>query len=129
MTAKLIAPILAAFALAGCAGGDRPAGGAGIATTASAPAPVGFIGPDGPLVAAPPEVNHALETAIIGSPLTWTDAETGAVTRFTAVRTFQREDNSYCREFTETVTIKDKTDAARGTACRQSDGTWRAAAG
>jgi hypothetical protein len=130
MTWKLIMPLLAALPLAGCGGGGHPPDPVAMSAAGKAQAPAtGFIGPDGPLISAPPEVNHALETALVGRPVSWTDADSGAVTRFTVARTFQREDNTYCRDFTESVSVKDNTDTARGTACRQPDGTWRAVAG
>jgi surface antigen len=42
---------------------------------------------------------------------------------------YQAEDNTYCREFTETISKGGTTDSAHGTACWQPDGTWRAVAG
>lgn len=134
MLAKLIVPVLAAAALAGCASHDsEPApiavGRPVAAATAAPPGPVGFLGGDGPQVAATPEINRALETGVTGQPQSWTDADSGTVTQFTALRTFQRDDNTYCRDFSQTVTKGSSTESARGVACRDSDGTWRAVAG
>jgi surface antigen len=122
--------------LAGCAsgdhaandgmGGDRAMAGAAIQGGAGA---AGFIGPDGPVMVAPPQIGHALETAPANQPQSWTDADSGATTQFTAIRLFQKDDNSYCREYSESVTVSGKTSSVHGTACRDSDGTWRAAAG
>jgi surface antigen len=137
MTTRLIVPAMAVLALAlgGCGGGSRPveavsvSGPGSVENPSASAAGAAFIGPDGPTADASPQIAHALDTAVKDQPVSWTDADSGDVTRITATRTFQREDNSYCREFTQSVTHHDKTDSARGTACRQADGTWRAMAG
>ena len=37
----------------------------------------------------------------------------------------KRADGAYCRDFTQTITVDGEFEEAHGTACRQSDGTWR----
>jgi len=64
----------------------------------------------------------AMDDAMIGQTMSWTNPSSGTVVRVSPTRTFQREDSTYCREFTQT--IGDKEPAVRGTACRQSDGSW-----
>jgi hypothetical protein len=134
MLARLIVPVLAAAALTSCASHDSaPApsignGGAAMSTSAP-PGPVGFLGADGLQATATPEINHALDTAIKGQPLSWTDTESGAVVQFTALDLSQLPDNSYCRTFSQTVTNGSKTETVRGKACQTTDGTWRAVAG
>jgi surface antigen len=41
------------------------------------------------------------------------------------MRTFQTASNEYCREFQQTVVIGGEEEQAHGTACRQSNGSWR----
>src|SRR5579859_8279436 len=123
MLARLIVPVLAAVALTSCASHDSESaptlGGGGAAMSASAaPGPVGFLGADGLQQTATPEINHALDTAIKGQPVSWTDAESGAVTQFTALDLSQLPDNSYCRTFSQTVTKDSKTETVRGKACQ-----------
>jgi surface antigen len=135
MTSKLIASTLAALALTGCASGGHSFGPPMSASAQAAPGSgatletAGFIGPDGPVEVAPPQVVHALETGIADHPTSWTDPDSGAVTQFTVMRLFQKDDNSYCRGFSESVTTGSKTNSVHGVACRDADGTWRAASG
>jgi len=135
MALRQIISFLAALALAGCGGNPPPApaaagNGSGAASAASVSSgPIGFIGPNGLQVAATPEINHALDTAITNQPASWTEAESGAVTQFTALRTFQRDDNAYCRGFTQAVTKGSSTETAHGLACQTPDGTWQAVSG
>jgi len=48
-----------------------------------------------------PEISHALDTAVRNQPQAWTDPESGAQTSFTVLSIIQKEDDTYCREFTE----------------------------
>jgi surface antigen len=40
-------------------------------------------------------------------------------------RTYQTASGQYCREFQQTVTIAGEENQGFGTACRQSDGSWK----
>ncbi len=68
---------------------------------------------------------QSLETAPIGTTNTWRNPDSGNMGTFTPTQTYQQSDGTYCREFTQTVTIGGKTQEAYGTACRQPDGTWQ----
>jgi surface antigen len=119
MKTKLLAPVIAIAiaALAGCA--SAPSSGRASGASAGAAGSVSIV--------MTPEVNHALDTAIRNQPVTWSDAESGTQTEFTVLRMYQKDDGTYCREFTESVSKGGGTDSAQGVACRQPDGTWRAA--
>lgn len=68
---------------------------------------------------------NSLETSATGSINTWHNPDTGNRGTITPTQTYQRSDGSYCREFTQTVTVGGRTEEAYGTACRQPDGTWQ----
>ncbi len=67
----------------------------------------------------------SLETATVGETTTWKNPDSGNQGSITPRKTFKRNDGTYCREFTQTVTIGGRTEEAYGTACRQPDGTWK----
>ncbi|NKC14305.1 MAG: glycine zipper 2TM domain-containing protein [Gammaproteobacteria bacterium] len=67
----------------------------------------------------------ALETQAAGSTSTWTNPESGRVGTVTPVRTYQRADGSYCRDYEQTIESGGRIELANGTACRGADGTWR----
>ncbi|WP_019644420.1 RT0821/Lpp0805 family surface protein [Novispirillum itersonii] len=64
-------------------------------------------------------------SAPVGQPITWNNPQSGHSGYVTPTRDGTASDGSYCREFQNTVTIDGKTEHAYGTACRQSDGTWK----
>ena len=67
----------------------------------------------------------SLETAPVGRTTTWKNPDSGNQGTITPRKTFKRNDGTYCREFTQTITIGGRTEEAYGTACRQPDGTWK----
>ena len=69
--------------------------------------------------------NQAL-AAPIGQPISWRNPDSGNRGSITPVR--EGRDTStgaYCREYQQTVTVNGRTEQAYGTACRQSDGSWK----
>ena len=68
-----------------------------------------------------------LETVPIGSERTWRNPQSGSHGIIAPRRTFQKASGTYCREFTQTFVTGDVTDEALGTACRETDGTWKLA--
>ncbi len=68
---------------------------------------------------------RALETQPSGTTSTWSNPDTGNSGTVTPMRTFQRPDGTYCREFQQTITVGGKQQEAYGTACRQPDGSWK----
>ncbi|MGA8049418.1 MAG: RT0821/Lpp0805 family surface protein [Burkholderiales bacterium] len=69
---------------------------------------------------------HALETAPTGAPTGWRNPDTGATYTVTPTRTYQ-EASGPCRDYTTKALIDGKEETVKGTACRQPDGTWKAA--
>ena len=67
----------------------------------------------------------ALETQRSGTTSTWNNPDSGHSGTVTPTRTYQRADGTYCRDFTQSIYVDGRTEQANGTACRQSDGTWR----
>jgi surface antigen len=67
----------------------------------------------------------ALESAPTGQSLPWRNDTSGNYGAVTPQRTWQRADGTYCREFTQTITVGGQQQRAYGTACRQADGTWK----
>ena len=68
---------------------------------------------------------ETLETAPVGTTNAWHNPDSGNRGTVTPTQTYQQSDGTYCREFTQTVTIGNRTEEAYGTACRQPDGSWQ----
>jgi len=68
---------------------------------------------------------ESLESSPTGEALTWQNPDNGHRGSLTPVKTFKTKDDVYCREFHQTVTVDGQSELAAGTACRQSDGTWK----
>jgi surface antigen len=69
--------------------------------------------------------SQALETAPAGKPVVWQNPDSGHSGTVTPTRTYQTAQGTYCREYTQTVTIDGKKENSYGTACRQPDGSWK----
>ncbi|MFN5351442.1 MAG: RT0821/Lpp0805 family surface protein [Alphaproteobacteria bacterium] len=67
----------------------------------------------------------SLETAPDGKASTWVNPNSGNSGDITPTRTFQDPKGSYCREFTQTISVGGKQEQAVGSACRDAQGTWR----
>ena len=65
-----------------------------------------------------------LEKARTNETSQWVNPDSGHSGTITPTRTFEGEQGQPCREYTQTVMIGGEPQEARGTACRQSDGTW-----
>ena len=67
---------------------------------------------------------RALDYGRPGEPITWNNPETG---NYGAVRPgpiYTAPDNSYCREYEQTIYVNGRAERGYGTACRQPDGAW-----
>ena len=76
--------------------------------------------------------HHALETAEIGTGITWENpANAGAPASGSTVITRQGTDQQgrTCREFQQTVTIGGNEAQSYGTACRDGNGDWKLVSG
>lgn len=67
----------------------------------------------------------ALETSATGQVAQWQNPESGNRGEIRPIQTFQQSDGTYCREFEQTIWVENQSETARGTACRQADGSWR----
>jgi surface antigen len=70
-------------------------------------------------------VGQTLEHAPERQTVTWRNPDNDTDYAVTPVKTFQRDDGRYCREYTATATIGGKPQETYGTACRQPDGSWQ----
>lgn len=70
-------------------------------------------------------LNSALELKISGTTVTWNNPDTRISAELTPVRTFQREDKTYCREYKKQINRDGKKDVSFGIACREAKGTWK----
>ena len=68
---------------------------------------------------------ESLESAPAGKTTAWKNPDSGNEGTVTPRRTYQRDDGTYCREFTQTIKVGGRTEEGYGTACRQPDGTWK----
>lgn len=62
----------------------------------------------------------------VGQQISWNNPETGNYG--SVVTTRDGRDNitgAYCREYQQTITVGGRTERAFGTACQQSDGSWK----
>ena len=66
----------------------------------------------------------ALENTPTGQTSAWKNPDTGAQYSVTPTRTYEAKGEP-CRDFNVAATIDGKPENQKGTACRQSDGTWK----
>jgi len=65
-------------------------------------------------------------SAPVGESISWSNPESGHGGTITPTREgTNNQTGEYCREFQQTILIDGKTEKAYGTACLQSDGSWR----
>tara|TARA_R110002124_G_scaffold67035_4_gene182138 strand:- start:86 stop:556 length:471 start_codon:yes stop_codon:yes gene_type:complete len=70
------------------------------------------------------KVSHSLETVRTGVETRWKNPDTGYQYRVIPTRTYDVPAGP-CREYTVDATIGGRTEQIFGTACRQSDGSWK----
>ena len=65
-------------------------------------------------------------SAPIGQQITWNNPQSGNAGTITPVRDgYNNSTGEYCREFQQTITVGGQRQQAYGTACRQTDGSWK----
>jgi surface antigen len=67
----------------------------------------------------------ALESSGVGQTSTWQNPDSGNSGTYTPTRTYQNSQGQPCREFQQTIQVAGNSEEGFGTACRQSDGTWK----
>ena len=115
-----VAPFVGMALLAGCASDPAPGHGAPIVPSIAATKSLDDV--DQAFMTE--HFAKAMDNTMIGQSATWTNPSSGSLVRVSPTRTFQQENSTYCRDFTQSIGDKDAA-AVRGTACRQSDGTWQ----
>jgi len=71
------------------------------------------------------QTNRALETGPTNQPARWRNPDSGYDAQVVPTRTYQQPSGTYCRDYTQSIFIDGQAQTARGTACRQADGTWQ----
>ena len=71
---------------------------------------------------------QALEYGNPGAPVSWR-SDSGACGTIVPGPAYARGGSPRCREFTHTIYVNGQPQTARGTACRNPDGTWTPVAG
>lgn len=69
--------------------------------------------------------SNALENNPSGRPASWRNPDSGNYGTITPVRTYQEAGGQYCREYQQTIVVDGQSQSAHGTACRQTDGSWK----
>jgi surface antigen len=123
MKLRFVAPLAGMVLLAACQSGSDAGPGHGAPVIASMAATKSFDDVDQAFMTQ--QFKHAMDTALNGQASSWTNPSGGNQIEVTPTRMYQQADNSYCREFTQTITAKGQPATTRGTSCRQSDGTWQ----
>jgi surface antigen len=72
------------------------------------------------------KTSQALEASRDGRATTWRNPESGQQYSVTPTRTYESPSGP-CRDFTTVTRIDGHDEVVHGTACRQPDGTWKAA--
>ena len=68
---------------------------------------------------------NSLENNKTGASDSWSNPDSGHSGKTTPTRTYTADSGDPCREFTTTVLIGGEEEQGYGTACRQSDGSWK----
>jgi surface antigen len=68
---------------------------------------------------------NALEKGVSGNTSTWYNPDSGHRGTVTPQPRLPSRGGQVCREYHQTVTIANEQKTAYGTACRQSDGSWK----
>ena len=69
--------------------------------------------------------HQSLETKPTGETATWRNPDSGHSGSVTPLRTYQRDDGTYCREFEQLVSVDQQEERTVGTACRTPEATWK----
>jgi surface antigen len=68
---------------------------------------------------------QAFESARTGQAITWNNPDSGHSGTVVPTRTYEQAPGQYCREYQQTIMVGGERQQSFGTACRQSDGTWK----
>ncbi len=68
---------------------------------------------------------NALEYQPSGQTSTWRNPDSGHAGSVTPTKTYIVNDETPCRDFTQTIYVDGQSEEVTATACRQDDGTWQ----
>jgi surface antigen len=68
---------------------------------------------------------RGLESSRSGTASRWVNPDSGHSGMFTPLNSYRSADGWDCRDYEQVITVEGRSQTARGTACRQPDGTWR----
>lgn len=68
---------------------------------------------------------RALESSPTGREVAWRNPDSGNYGTITPTNTYQADNGQYCREYSQTINVGGQSERAYGTACRNSDGSWK----
>jgi surface antigen len=68
---------------------------------------------------------NAFEYNRSGQASSWSNPDSGNSGSYTPRPAYQGRNGQYCREYSSTINVAGDRQTAVGTACRQSDGTWK----
>ena len=71
------------------------------------------------------QAQYTLETKPTGQPTVWQNPDTGSRYKMVPTRTYTSASNQNCRDYTTWAVIDGYEEQVHGTACRQSDGSWK----
>lgn len=71
------------------------------------------------------QAGRSLETARTGHSQQWVNPDSGNEYQITPTKTYHSRRGTPCREFTLDAQIGSEAEQVYGTACRQSDGSWK----
>jgi len=69
--------------------------------------------------------NQALGHADNGQPVSWSNAQSGNSGTTTPTSTYKAPSGAVCRQFDQSITVAGESEARKGTACQQADGSWK----
>lgn len=68
---------------------------------------------------------RALEVGQPNQQFPWSNPQSGNSGTVVPQGYYQQANGNYCREYTQTINVGGRLEEGYGTACRQSDGTWK----
>lgn len=69
--------------------------------------------------------NQEAHSAPVGETISWNNPDSGNYGNVTPVRDGQDSSGNVCREYQQTIYVGGQQETGYGTACQQSDGSWR----
>ena len=71
------------------------------------------------------QANSRAYAAPVGETIRWNNPDSGNYGTITPTRTGTDNGGRVCREYQQTITVGGKTQSGYGTACQQTDGSWK----